>query len=222
MKTLKEVMPYEFENEFKDVEAYKYKDNIVVKEFFGYTSRPWVGKHKNVHYWCVLDNGKAIGWNENPSTGYSFPVEVYKEYMSVLGIGAHSIVYSLGDVDVCLKKTTNYKEDAFYKVISLPKEIRKKHKIVPVYQVGVYSDKDSFYVLKKLYPIEVSYKDCESLQKFNDFHNAEFEDKKLLEICLIAKDLLEYFKDCELDLQDNIMQDKDGNYYLTDPIDFTL
>lgn len=79
MKKLKEVMPYEFENEFKDVEAYKYKDNFVIKEFFGHTSRPWIGKHKNVHYWCLLDNGKAVGWNENPATGFSFPVEVYKE-----------------------------------------------------------------------------------------------------------------------------------------------
>lgn len=220
MKTLKDVMPPSFEDEFRDVEAYQYKDVAVKEEFFGHTSRPWIGNHKNVHYWCLLENGKAVGWNENPGKGHSFPVAVYKEYMSVLGCGAHSVVYSLGDT-LCLKKTVSYKEDAFHKVISLPKEVRDEHKIVPIYQVGVYSEKDAFYVLKRLFPIELSYKDFEALKEFNDYHTADFEDKKLQEVCLLAKNLLIHIKGCELDIQSsNVMQDKEGNYYLTDPLDF--
>lgn len=34
----------------------------------------WPGKHKNVLNWYKLANGKAVGWNENPAIGWSFPV----------------------------------------------------------------------------------------------------------------------------------------------------
>lgn len=220
MKTLKDVMPIFFETEFNDVEAYKYKDVKVKEEFFGHTARPWIGNHKNVHYWCLLENGKAVGWNENPSKGSSFPVAVYKEYMSVLGKGSYSIVYSLGD-KLCIKRTKSYKKDAFYKLMSLSEKIRNEHKIVPVYQVGVSSKKEAFYVLKKLFPIEFSYNDIQSLKEFNDYHVAVFEDQKLKEICLIAKEILNHVVGCELDIQSsNIMQDNYGNYFLTDPIVF--
>lgn len=37
-------------------------------------SRRWPGKHKNVNSWIAIEGGKAIGWNESPSTGWSFPV----------------------------------------------------------------------------------------------------------------------------------------------------
>lgn len=37
-------------------------------------SRRWPGKHKNVTTWIAIEGGKAIGWNENPSSGWSFPV----------------------------------------------------------------------------------------------------------------------------------------------------
>ena len=32
-------------------------------------------KHKFIHNWCTLSNGYAVGWNENPSIGWSFPVK---------------------------------------------------------------------------------------------------------------------------------------------------
>lgn len=78
MKTLKDVLPDEFEKNFYNDQAYKYKDIEVEKEFFGEKSERWPGKHKNVNYWCLLKNGKAVGWNENPATGWSFPVMKYK------------------------------------------------------------------------------------------------------------------------------------------------
>lgn len=36
--------------------------------------KEWPGKQKDVHVWWELENGKAVGWNESPSRGWSFPV----------------------------------------------------------------------------------------------------------------------------------------------------
>lgn len=33
----------------------------------------WPGTHKNVCWWVILEDGTAVGWNENPSRGWSFP-----------------------------------------------------------------------------------------------------------------------------------------------------
>jgi hypothetical protein len=33
----------------------------------------WPGSHKNVNSWCVLEDGSAVAWNENPAVGWSFP-----------------------------------------------------------------------------------------------------------------------------------------------------
>jgi hypothetical protein len=38
----------------------------------------WPGKQKNVMYWIEIEGGKAIGWNENPSSGWSFPIISYR------------------------------------------------------------------------------------------------------------------------------------------------
>lgn len=62
----------------------KYYDVEVVQEFhsvpnnFGKPVKPWPGPSKNVYCWVVLANGKAVGWNENPSKGWSFPVVTFK------------------------------------------------------------------------------------------------------------------------------------------------
>lgn len=85
MKTLLDCMPYEFEQSFDDTPAYKNKDVEVVAEHCMHDddgSRPWKrwpGIHKNVTYWVELANGKAVGWNENPSKGWSFPVVKMKK-----------------------------------------------------------------------------------------------------------------------------------------------
>lgn len=78
MTTLREWAPQEFEQSFDDTRAYKYADVEVVKEYDMHgeenTWRRWPGPHKNVLSWCVLANGYAVGWNENESRGWSFPV----------------------------------------------------------------------------------------------------------------------------------------------------
>lgn len=70
-KTLSEVMPREFSG-YSDIPAFKHKDVFVKAEHFG--DRRWPGTQKNVHFWVELENGKSVGWNENPATGWSFPV----------------------------------------------------------------------------------------------------------------------------------------------------
>lgn len=34
----------------------------------------WPGKHRNVPSWVEIEGGLAIGFNENPSRGWAFPV----------------------------------------------------------------------------------------------------------------------------------------------------
>lgn len=71
-KTLKDVMPPEFLGvEFDTTRAYKMRDVEVSKEHF---TGNWPGNHKNVYFWVELKNGFAVGWNENPGRGWSFPV----------------------------------------------------------------------------------------------------------------------------------------------------
>jgi hypothetical protein len=75
VKTLIESMPREFGQNYHDTPAYKFRYVEVVREFgCGGEDKPWPGPQKNVHYWVLLANGKAVGWNENPATGWSFPV----------------------------------------------------------------------------------------------------------------------------------------------------
>lgn len=72
--TLAEALPHEFTGgEFHDTRAYALRDVEVIEkvEAFG---RRWPGRHRNVMQWYRLANGRAVGWNENPSIGWSFPV----------------------------------------------------------------------------------------------------------------------------------------------------
>jgi len=36
--------------------------------------RRWPGKQKHVTEWYELEGGYAVGWNENPALGWTFPV----------------------------------------------------------------------------------------------------------------------------------------------------
>lgn len=76
-QTLSQVMPPEF-RQYEDTQAYQFKDMRVVKEHCPHYQQDyytgWIGSHKNVYYWVELENGYAVGWNENPSRGWSFPV----------------------------------------------------------------------------------------------------------------------------------------------------
>lgn len=84
VKTLKDVMPGELiDRDCDKTRAYKMKDVVVVKEHCSMIDQEefkfWPGTHKNVYFWVVLENGNAVGWNENPSRGWSFPVIKMKE-----------------------------------------------------------------------------------------------------------------------------------------------
>lgn len=72
MTTLQDVLPYDFRG-YDDTEAYKYKDVKVVAKYDG-TVTAWPGHEKHVFCWWLLENGKRVGWNENPSRGWTFPV----------------------------------------------------------------------------------------------------------------------------------------------------
>jgi len=73
-KIFSEVVPREFFHEFVDTKAFKFRNVVVLKEHDG-TKDAWIGPQKHVHVWWELANGWAVGWNENPSKGWSFPVK---------------------------------------------------------------------------------------------------------------------------------------------------
>ena len=73
-----EFLPSEFlSGEFDNSKAFKFKDKIVIQQFDSF-KKPWIGNEKNVHYWCILENGYAVGHNESPSRGWSFPIKKIK------------------------------------------------------------------------------------------------------------------------------------------------
>lgn len=73
--TLRLVLPNEASSsEYKNDPFYKHLDVEVVK----YRSCNWIGKHKNVFNWWELENGIAVGWNESPVIGWSFPIKRVK------------------------------------------------------------------------------------------------------------------------------------------------
>jgi hypothetical protein len=77
-KTLKDVLPSDFLTSYRDVRAYNYRDVEVVTEHFS-DGNVWPGPQKNVHFWVELVNEVAVGWNENPERGWSFPVVSLKK-----------------------------------------------------------------------------------------------------------------------------------------------
>jgi len=74
--TLRDKVPQEFFTEYLNSKAAKFLDKKVEKEFGGFyeSDKQWPGSQKNVHIWWILENNIAVGWNENPSKGWSFPV----------------------------------------------------------------------------------------------------------------------------------------------------
>jgi hypothetical protein len=71
---LREVLPPEFlSGEYDDTRAFKMRDVFAIRTVDA-REQPWPGSHKFVNYWYPLTNGYAVGWNENPQKGWSFPV----------------------------------------------------------------------------------------------------------------------------------------------------
>ena len=79
-KTLKDVMPVDLSQvggEYCNTKAFTMLDVKVIAEYgdlADFTPKVWPGTHKNVYFWVELENGYAVGWNENPARGWSFPV----------------------------------------------------------------------------------------------------------------------------------------------------
>jgi hypothetical protein len=77
--SLSNVMPKKFlDNRYKRTKAYNFKDVTVTKEHCRLHDqddyKKWPGSHKHIHFWVELENGYAVGWNENRRNGWSFPV----------------------------------------------------------------------------------------------------------------------------------------------------
>ena len=77
MEKLKDWLPWEA-RDFESVR--KYLDCEVVQKFSLHETgwRRWPGTHEYVMNWCVLVNGKVVGFNENPAVGWAFPVIKFK------------------------------------------------------------------------------------------------------------------------------------------------
>jgi hypothetical protein len=75
IKPLRDFLPREFFSEFMDSPVNKMLD-VLAEESNWQADRPtpFPGGHKNVNVWWKLDNGYAVGWNENPGRGWSFPL----------------------------------------------------------------------------------------------------------------------------------------------------
>ena|SRR5215831_64079 len=76
--TLRQFLPREFSSQFTDTRAFRLANVEVIKTFQTHI-HTWPGRHKHVHSWCVLKSGHAVGWNENPARGWSFPVMKLKK-----------------------------------------------------------------------------------------------------------------------------------------------
>lgn len=72
-KTLKDEMPRELVTDPYNACAAKYADEEIQAVYWSW-QRPWPGPQMHVHFWVHLRNGKAVGWNEHPARGWSFPV----------------------------------------------------------------------------------------------------------------------------------------------------
>lgn len=82
-KTVREELDYYFKqyyfNEKEQRKINKLMDVKIIKKF-SLNGQFWFswqifGKHKNVINWWLLENRYAIGFNENPATGWSFPIK---------------------------------------------------------------------------------------------------------------------------------------------------
>ena len=90
MPKLKQVLPEQFlAGAYDDTPAYALRDAEVIARKLA-TGAPcdsaskhvlfqtWPGPHEHVSDWFILDNGKAVGVNNDPEKGYSFPVVDYQ------------------------------------------------------------------------------------------------------------------------------------------------
>jgi hypothetical protein len=84
LQTLKDVLPHEaLGPEYEGAPFREYLDVRVIGIYgvgFAKSHVRWPGKQVYVYNWWLLENAKAVGWNENPSRGWSFPVVNVKAF----------------------------------------------------------------------------------------------------------------------------------------------
>ena len=74
MDRLVNVLPFWFQQEYRDTPAYKMLNEEVTAEHgLDIDNAAWPGPHKHVHCWWSLSNGYAVAMNVGPE-GHSFPV----------------------------------------------------------------------------------------------------------------------------------------------------
>jgi hypothetical protein len=90
MPKLKQVLPEQFlAGGYADTPAYSLREAEVIARKLATGApcdsaskndlfQPWPGPHEHVTYWFILDNGKAVGVNDDPERGCSFPVVDYQ------------------------------------------------------------------------------------------------------------------------------------------------
>ena len=95
---LSEALAFNMDAIFEKDAVNRHLDVEIVKEFSMKDGAPWFswqqfGTHKNVRYWYLLENGYAVGFNENASIGISFPVKKLSPEM-VEKAKKHMLTYS--------------------------------------------------------------------------------------------------------------------------------
>lgn len=148
------------------------------------------------------------------------------EYLNkypVLGSGGFSVVYDINDLDNIVLKHSFIPNDGFRYLSDLSLTKRVKMGLIPIIERKICGD-DIYYLLPKLKNIHFSENELECLKQINEKQKVDCNtliSEKIYNILTKVNNLISILKDeqYELDIsEDNIMEDIDGNIYLTDPI----
>lgn len=148
------------------------------------------------------------------------------EYLNkypVLGNGGFSVVYDITDLDNIVLKHSFIPNDGFRYLSDLSLTKRTKMGLIPIIERKICGD-DIYYLLPKLKKIHFSENELQCLKKINAkqlINSSIHISEKIHDILTKVNNLISILKDeqYELDIsEDNIMEDINGNIYLTDPI----
>lgn len=148
------------------------------------------------------------------------------EYLNkypMLGSGGFSVVYEITDLDNIVLKHSFIPNDGFRYLSDLSLTKRAKMGLIPIIERKICGD-DIYYLLPKLKKIHFSENEIQCLKQINDKQSIDSSthiSEKIHYILTKVNNLISILKDeqYELDIsEDNIMEDIDGNIYLTDPI----
>jgi len=151
----------------------------------------------------------------------------YLEKYPVLGHGGFSVVYDLFDYDNLVLKHSYIPYDGFRYLAELSSFKRKKIAFVEIQEKKSFGE-DVYYLLQKLEKINFNEKEKKCLDMINkSFEHTDaimpgeypsLRMQFIIEKVNILSDLLKG-QNYEMDInEDNIMSDKQGNIYLTDPV----